>query len=230
MEHEIDVNSLKRTAAESAATLVQDGMVVGLGTGSTAAFAVEAIGKRVQAGLRILGVPTSERTAEQARSLGIPLATLTENRRVDLTIDGADEVEKGGLDLIKGRGGALLREKIVASVSERFVIVIDESKIVERLGRGALPVEVIPFGWEAMLHRLRDLGATPSLRRTPDGEPFISEGGHYILDCILNAGFSPASLEKSLDSVVGLVEHGLFLGMASEVFVGGIDGPSVLTG
>jgi ribose 5-phosphate isomerase A len=209
--------------------LVEDGMVVGLGTGSTAAFAVEAIGKRVQAGLRILGIPTSRRTAEQARILGIPLAALTENRRVDLTIDGADEVEMGSLDLIKGRGGALLREKIVASVSERLVIVVDESKIVERFGRSALPVEVVPFGWKATKRKLRDLGATPSLRRGPDGKPFISDGGHYILDCILDPGLSPASLKEALDSVVGLVEHGLFLGMASQVFVGGTQGLRVLS-
>jgi len=229
MEHELDLNSLKRATAESAATLVEDGMVVGLGTGSTAAFAVEAIGKRVQAGLRILGIPTSRRTAEQARILGIPLAALTENRRVDLTIDGADEVEMGSLDLIKGRGGALLREKIVASVSERLVIVVDESKIVDRLGRIALPVEVVPFGWEATKRKLRDLGTTPALRRGPGGEPFISDGGHYILDCILNAGLSAASLKEALDSVVGLVEHGLFLGMASQVFVGATQGLRVLS-
>ena len=131
----MDVDSLKRAAGEAAATLIEDGMVVGLGTGSTAKFAVEAIGARVQAGLKILGIPTSEQTAAQARSLGIPLGELTEERRVDLTIDGADEVDIHNLDLIKGRGGALLREKIVASVSDRFVIVVDESKLVERLGR-----------------------------------------------------------------------------------------------
>src|SRR5258708_39107083 len=166
MEHEPDVETLKRAAAESAVTLVEDGMVVGLGTGSTAAFAVEAIGKRVQAGLRILGIPTSRRTAEQARILGIPLAALTENRRVDLTIDGADEVEMGSLDLIKGRGGALLREKIVASVSGRLIIIVDESKLVERLGsHDAIPVEVIPFGWQATDRRLKELHGNPIVRK-----------------------------------------------------------------
>jgi ribose 5-phosphate isomerase A len=229
MDHDRDVDSLKRAAAESAAALVEDGMVVGLGTGTTAAFAVEAIAKRVQAGLRIVGIPTSARTSEQARILGIPLGTLTENRRVDLTIDGADEVETGSLNLIKGRGGALLREKIVASASERLVIVADESKIVERLGRGPLPVEVVPFGWEATVGKLRALGATPSLRRGIDGEPFLTDGGHYIADCVLSGGLSPAFLEKTLDGIVGVVEHGLFLGMASQVFVGGAHGLRVLS-
>jgi len=229
MVHELDANSLKRAAAESAAALIEDGMVVGLGTGSTAAFAVEAVGKRVQAGLRILGIPTSGRTAEQARILGIPLGELTEDKRVDLTIDGADEVELGRLDLIKGRGGALLREKIVASVSDRLVIVVDDSKLVERLGRSVLPVEVVPFGWEATKRKLRYLGAIPSLRRGPDAEPFVSEGGHYILDCVLNGELSAASLESGLNGMVGVVEHGLFLGMTTQVFVGGRNGVSVLT-
>ena len=229
MAHELDLNSLKRIAAESAAALVEDGMVVGLGSGSTAEFVVEAIGRRVRSGLRLLGVPTSIRTAEQARMQGISLAALTEDRRVDLTIDGADEVEMGSLDLIKGRGGALLREKIVASASERLVIVVDESKLVERLGQVALPVEIVPFGWEATKRKLRDLGVTPSLRRSPDGEPFVSDGGHYILDCILDAGRSPESLNEALDSVVGLVEHGLFLGMTSQVIVGRTQGLRVLS-
>jgi ribose 5-phosphate isomerase A len=229
MDYDPDVDSLKRAAAESAVALVEDGMIVGLGTGTTAAFVVEAIGKRVRAGLRIQGIPTSERTSEQARILGIRLGALTENRRIDLTIDGADEVEMSSLDLIKGRGGALLREKIVASVSERLVIVVDESKMVERLGRGPLPIEVVPFGWEATVGKLRDRGATPALRRGPDGEPFLTDGGHYIADCILSGGLSPASLEKTLDGMVGVVEHGLFLGMASQVFVGGVHGLRVLS-
>jgi len=229
MVHDRDVNSLKRAAADAAVALVEDGMIVGLGTGSTAVFVVEAIGKRVRAGLRVVGVPTSANTSEQARALGIPLTELTEEMRVDLTIDGADEVEIDSLDLIKGRGGALLREKIVASASERLVIVVDDSKIVERLGRGALPIEVVPFGWRATMHKIRDLDAIPSLRKGPDGSPFISDGGHYILDCVLSGGCTPASLAPKLDSVVGLVEHGLFLGMASQVFVGGADGVKVLS-
>ncbi len=220
----MDVDSLKRAAGESAATLVEEGMVVGLGTGSTAKFAVAALGARVHTGLKILGIPTSEATASQARALGIPLGELTADRRVDLAIDGADEVDIHNLDLIKGRGGALLREKIVASVSDRFVIVVDESKLVERLGRSVLPVEVVRFGWEATARKLRDLGAVPSLRKSTGGEAFVSEGGHYILDCTLNGELSPAALGSALDSVVGVVEHGLFLGMTSQTFVAGTDG------
>ena len=220
----MDVDSLKRAAGEAAATLIEDGMVVGLGTGSTAKFAVEAIGTRVRAGLKILGIPTSEQTAAQARSLGIPLGELTADRRVDLTIDGADEVDIHNLDLIKGRGGALLREKIVASVSDRFVIVVDESKLVERLGRSVLPVEVVPFGWESTANKLRDLAAVPALRKSGGGEAFVSEGGHYILDCTLSGELSAASLGVALDGVVGVVEHGLFLGMTSRVFAAGAGG------
>jgi ribose 5-phosphate isomerase A len=229
MDHDSEIDSLKRTAAESAAALVEDGMLVGLGTGSTAKFAVAAIGKRVQAGLRIVGFPTSGRTAEQARTFGIPLGTLAENTRLDLTIDGADEVETGSLGMIKGRGGALLREKIVASVSNRFAIVVDETKIVERLGRGPLPVEVVPFGWECTVPRLRDAGATPVLRLGTDGKPYLTDGGHYILDCMINGALSPDSLAKTLDSIVGLVEHGLFLGMATQVFVASPHGVKVLS-
>jgi ribose 5-phosphate isomerase A len=225
----MDVDSLKRAAGEAAATLIEDGMVVGLGTGSTAKFAVEAIGARVQAGLKILGIPTSEQTAAQARSLGIPLGELTADRRVDLTIDGADEVDIHNLDLIKGRGGALLREKIVASVSDRFVIVVDESKLVERLGRSVLPVEVVPFGWESTARKLRGLGAVPTLRKSGSGEAFVSEGGHYILDCTLSGELSAAALGVALDGVVGVVEHGLFLGMTSRVFAAGADGVRELT-
>jgi ribose 5-phosphate isomerase A len=225
----MDVDSLKRAAGESAATLIEDGMVVGLGTGSTAKFAVEAIGTRVQAGLKILGIPTSEQTAAQARSLGIPLGELTADRRVDLTIDGADEIDIHNLDLIKGRGGALLREKIVASVSDRFVVVADDSKLVERLGRSVLPVEVVRFGWEATAQKLRRLGAIPTLRKGTSSEPFVSEGGNYIVDCTLGGELSPAALGVALDGVVGVVEHGLFLGMTSRVFVAGADGVRELT-
>ena len=224
----MDVDSLKRAAGEAAATLIEDGMVVGLGTGSTAKYAVEAIGARVQAGLKLLGIPTSEQTASQARSLGIPLGELTADRRVDLTIDGADEVDIHNLDLIKGRGGALLREKIVASVSDLFVIVADDSKLVERLGRSALPVEVVRFGWEATARKLRDLGAVPTLRKS-GGAAFVTEGGHYILDCTLSGELSPAVLGSALDRVVGVVEHGLFLGMTSRVFAAGAGGVRELT-
>ena len=224
-----DENQLKLAAAESAAAQVIDGMIVGLGSGSTAALAVNAIGRRVAEGLRITGIPTSERTAAQARTLGIPLTTLTEAKQIDLTIDGADEVEEGNLNLIKGLGGALLREKIVASASKRLAIVIDERKVVKRLGtRGPVPVEVVPFGWQVTASRLIDIGAKPVLRRNADGEPFMSDGGHYILDCAFGPAGSAESLAKELDHVVGLVEHGLFIGLTSEVHAAGAGGVQVL--
>src|SRR5579864_1099770 len=158
-------NRWKQAAAESAAAQVSDGMIVGLGSGSTAALAVQALGRRVREGLRITGIPTSERTAALARTLEIPLTTLEEHSRIDVTIDGADEVEAGSLNLIKGHGGALLREKIVAEASERLVIIVDQTKIVDRLGaRESVPVEVVPFGWQAAAHRLGGLKANPLLR------------------------------------------------------------------
>src|SRR3984885_13869064 len=172
----------KQAAAESAVALVEDGMILGLGTGSTAKLAVETLGKRVQSGLRVVGVPTSEFTGHQAQSLGIPMSTLDEHPAIDLTIDGADEVELGPLNLIKGRGGALLREKIVASASKRLVIIVDESKLVERLGSHfALPVEVVPFGWQATARRLQALGAKITLRTSADGKTFVTHGGPNIV-------------------------------------------------
>jgi ribose 5-phosphate isomerase A len=223
------MDELKRAAAEAAADHLESGMIVGLGTGSTATLAVGAIGRRVAQGLRIIGIPTSEATAQLAKSLGIPVSTLGEHSHIDVTIDGADEVELGTLNLIKGHGGALLREKIVASASARLVIVVDESKLVDRLAvRYPIPVEVVPFGWQATAKRLRELSADPLLRRGPDAQPFITDGGHYILDCSFTGIASATELERELDSVVGLVEHGLFLGMTSEVIVGGAQGVRVL--
>jgi ribose 5-phosphate isomerase A len=224
-----DEDQLKRAAAESAVNQVTSGMIVGLGSGSTAAFAVNALGRRVRDGLRIVGIPTSERTAAQARTLGIPLATLSEEPRVDITIDGADEVEEGDLNLIKGHGGALLREKIVAISSARLVIVIDCSKLVRHLGvNDPVPTEVVPFGWQSTARQLANLGAKPSLRKTPDGEPYLSDGGNYIVDCSFEAIISVESLASQLDHVVGLVEHGFFVGLTSEVHVAGPDGVRVL--
>lgn len=219
----------KQSAAESAVALVEDGMILGLGTGSTAKLAVDALGKRVAGGLRITGIPTSEATDHQARSLGIPISTLDEHPAIDLTIDGADEVELGRLNLIKGRGGALLREKIVASASKRLVIIVDESKLVERLGSHfALPVEVVPFGWQATARRLQALDAKIELRTSADKKPFVTDGGHYILDCTFGPIASPAKLDSELNSIVGVVEHGLFLGMAAQVIVAGQSGVKVL--
>ena len=220
---------LKQDAAERAVALVEDGMILGLGTGSTAKLAVDALGKRVAGGLRIIGIPTSEATAEQARSLGISVSTLDEHPEIDLTIDGADEVEVGTLDLIKGRGGALLREKIVASASKRLVIIVDESKLVSRLGlHFAVPVELVPFGWPVAARKLEALGAKVALRSGSDGKPFVTDGGHYIVDCGFGSIASAIELDGELNSIVGVVEHGLFLGMATQAIVAGQAGVKVL--
>ena len=223
------LEDLKREAAEAAAQLVEDGMVVGLGTGSTAKLLVEALGRRVKAGLRMVGIPTSEFTAQQARSLGIAVSSLAEHAEIDLTIDGADEIQRGTLDLIKGHGGALLREKVVASASRRLVIIADESKLVDRLGtKFALPVEVVPFGWQAAERRLRQLGSQTRLRPGPDDKPFVTDGGHFIIDCRFSPIEDPADLDRRLNSVVGVVEHGLFLKMAARAIVAGQNGVEVL--
>jgi len=225
----MDENQLKMAAAESAAAQVVDGMIIGLGSGTTAAFAINAIGRRVGEGLRIVGIPTSERTAAQARELGIQLSTLEEQPHIDLTIDGADEVEERKLNLIKGGGGALLREKIVANASKRVAIVIHDSKLVHHLGRKfPMPAEVVPFGWQATARQLANLGATPSLRRNPDGQPFHSDGGNYILDCAFEEIASVEALAQQLDHVVGLVEHGFFIGLTTEVHMAGAGGVRVL--
>jgi ribose 5-phosphate isomerase A len=215
-----DRNALKRAAAEEAVKLVADGMIVGLGTGSTAAFAVEALGRRHGEGLRFLGIPTSERTGAQAKSLGIPLTTFAEHRQIDLTIDGADEVERGTLNLVKGLGGALLREKIVAAASRRLAIIVDGVKLVDRLGTIApVPVEVIPFGIEVTQLHLESLGGVAKLRLAATGEPFVTDSGNRILDCNFGRITDPAELEQRIARVVGVVESGLFIGRADPVFL-----------
>lgn len=212
----------KRRAAEEAALLVQSGMVVGLGTGSTAAFAVEAIGRRLAAGdlADIRAVPTSTRTLTQADGLGIPLTSLNEVPRLDLTIDGADEVDAQG-DMIKGGGGALLWEKMVAAQSDRYVIVVDEGKVVERLGRFPLPVEVVPFGWRTHLTAIEALGATPKVRLGDGGKPFKTDEGHFIIDCRFDGEIrDPEAVHHTLKRRPGVVETGLFLGFGPTVIVG----------
>lgn len=195
-------------------------MIVGLGTGSTAEFVLLALARRIREGLRITGVPTSEHTAAHARDLGIPLAELT--GPIDIGIDGADEVERSRLSLIKGHGGALVREKIVAQAALRFLVVVDESKMVSRLGAAPVPVEVVPFGWQATARRIQELGATPERR------DFVSDNGNYILDCSFDSIESPETVAVVLDHIAGVVQHGLFIGMASEVHVGGSSGVEVL--
>jgi ribose 5-phosphate isomerase A len=217
-----DRDALKRAAAETAVQLVTDGMVVGLGTGSTASFAVEALAQRHRQGLRFLGIPTSQQTAVLATALGIPLTSFTEHRKIDLTIDGADEVERGTLNLIKGLGGALLREKIVASASRRLVIIVDGAKLVHRLGtRVPVPVEIVPFGLEVIQAAL---GAETRLRVATTGEPFVTDSGNWILDCAFGPIADPAGLEARIGRVVGVVESGLFIGRADLVFVADADG------
>jgi ribose 5-phosphate isomerase A len=211
----------KQIAAKSAAELVKNGMVIGLGSGSTAEIAIRILGEKVKNGLQVIGVPTSHKSEEIARALGMRLATLEDYPALDLTIDGADEVELGSLDLIKGRGGALLREKIVASSSRQLIIVVDESKIVNRLGsHGEVPVEIVSFGWQSTAHRLEKLGWKPVLRSEPGDVPFVTDGGHYILDCSFEKGLSIQSRAAQLHDTVGVVEHGMFLGMATKVHVG----------
>jgi ribose 5-phosphate isomerase A len=221
-----DRDALKRAAAEAAVGLVEGGMIVGLGTGSTAAFAVEALARRHREGLRFIGIPTSERTAAQARAAGIPLSSFAEHRQIDLTIDGADEVERGTLNLIKGLGGALLREKIVANASRRLAIVVDGAKLVDRLGTHApVPVEVVAFGLEVTRAALEVFAAEAKPRLTPAGDLFVTDGGNRILDCHFAGPIAdPARLEDRIRRVVGVVESGLFIGRADPVFVADAEG------
>jgi len=221
----------KRAAAERAVEFVESGMVLGLGTGSTARHVLEVLADRLRSGaLRdVVGVPTSRATERHARELGIPVTTLDREPRLDLAIDGADEVDPH-LRLIKGLGGALLWEKIVATASERLVIVVDEGKLVDELGRTApLPVEVVPFGWSTHLAFLDLLGAQATLRRGADGSPFVTDGGHYLLDCRFEGGLvEPDRVERELRQRVGVVETGLFLDLADTVVVGGAEGVRTL--
>jgi ribose 5-phosphate isomerase A len=218
-------DALKRAAAEAAVELVRDGMVVGLGTGSTATFAVEALARRRREGLRFVGIPTSERTAAQAKAENIPLTSFAEHRQIDLTIDGADEVECGTLNLIKGLGGALLHEKIVAAASRRLAIVVDGLKLVDQLGaRTPVPVEVVAFGLEATQAALESIGASVRLRQSATGEPFSTDSGNRILDCSFGPIADPARLEERIRRVVGVVESGLFIGRANVVFVAETNG------
>jgi ribose 5-phosphate isomerase A len=230
MDHEQERQELKRRAAHRALDFVEDGMVLGLGTGSTATFVVAELGERVAQGLEILGIPTSERTAAQARGLNIPLSTLSAYPSIDLTIDGADEVERDTLYLIKGLGGALLREKIVAAASKRLVIVVDEEKLVPRLGdHTPVPVEVVQFGWRSTLAALEKLGCEPILRHATEDHPFITDGGNYILDCRFRNIPDPKLLEQQIAMTVGVVESGLFIDRTTAVVIASPAGVDTLT-
>jgi ribose 5-phosphate isomerase A len=208
----------KRLAAAASLKYLEDGQVVGLGTGSTAALVIRGIAERVRAGLRIRGIPTSQRTRDLAVELGIPLTSFDDVQAIDITIDGADEIDPQ-LNLIKGAGGALLREKIVASASRRLVIVADSSKQVATLGRGPVPVEVIGFAQALVATRIAELGATATLRRDSRGEVYVTDEGHHILDCRFGRITDPAALARTLTELPGVVEHGLFIGMANVALV-----------
>lgn len=223
---EQDLLPYKQQAAEEAVTFIGSGMVVGLGHGSTAIFAMRRIAEFLKAGRlkAILGVPCSHLVEQEARQLGIPLTTLEEHPLIDVTIDGADEVDPQ-LDLIKGAGGALLREKIVAQASRREIIVIDESKLVPVLGtRKALPVEVCTFGWQTQQEYLQSLGARVEVRTKGDGTLFLTDQGNLILDCAFGPISQPAALASLLDARAGIVGHGLFLGLATDVICVGAEG------
>lgn len=222
-------DAMKREAARQALTHVTSGMRLGLGTGSTAAHFVDLLGARVREGLDVLCAPTSERTRAQAQRLGIPLTTLDETPELDLTVDGADEFD-GKLRLIKGGGGALLREKIVAAASRRMFVIADATKQVETLGAFPLPVEIDCFGARAtQLHIERmahGLGLDgPIVRRsTASGAPYLTDGGHYILDCAFGSIPAPEMLASHLTAIPGVVDHGLFIGLATAIFIGGPEG------
>lgn len=215
-------DDLKRAAAEKALELVQEGMLLGLGSGTTVRYFTEGVGRLVESGMKVRAVPTSRATAELAVELGIEIVTEMVGQ-IDLTVDGADEVDPG-LNLIKGRGGAMFREKLVASASRRFVVVVDESKLVKQLGAGVLPVEVLPFLWRSTAERIAGLGLSLTVR---GGEevPYVTDNGNLILDVTMEGGIKDASaLGDALKRTLGVVEHGLFVGMTDTVIVAAADG------
>ena len=219
-------DSLKRAAAAKALELVRDGMLLGLGSGTTVRYFTEGVGRLVADGMKVRGVPTSRETAEVAAAHGIPVVTELVGD-IDLAVDGADEVD-ADLNLIKGRGGALFREKVVAAASRRFVVVVDESKVVKQLGVGVLPVEVLPFLWRTTADRLIAVGASLTVRGGEEA-PFITDNGNLVLDLMIDGGIADAQdLSTTLKAVTGVVEHGLFVGMSDTCIVAGPDGTRVL--
>ena len=225
--------AMKIEAARAALDYVESGMKLGIGTGTTAEEFVKLLAERVESGLEIIGVPTSERTAKLCLQLGVPLSTLEATPSLDLTIDGADEVDSN-LGLIKGGGGALLREKIVAFASQRMIVIADASKVVETLGKFPLPIEVNPFGLAATRHAIDNaaqslqLTGTVALRQANEGDPFVTDGGHYILDASFGHISDPDALSRALHDIPGVVEHGLFLGLAEKAIIASVDGISTM--
>lgn len=216
----------KRQAAEKAVEYIEDGMNIGLGSGSTVYWMMSKLGERIRDGLRVKGIPSSKRTEMWAEEFGIPLTTFSKVKTLDLAIDGADEVDPH-LNLTKGGGGSLLREKLVDAASNRLIIVVDDSKMVSRLGRFPLPVEVVPFGWETTAERISEFQVTPTLRKNEDGV-FITNNGNYILDCPYQQIEDPHALHQQLKGMLGVVETGLFLNMTDIVLVGHDDGIRVI--
>lgn len=227
------MDELKREAARAALDEVRDGMKLGLGTGSTARHFVELLGERVREGLRVVGVPTSEATRADALRCGVSLATLDELDRLDLTVDGADEIDSR-LDLIKGGGGALLREKIVAAASDRMIVIADSTKQVTTLGRFPLPIEVVPFGLAATRRAIEaamqtcGLAGRLEVRKGADGHAFVTDGGHWIVDAHLGRIVDAPRLAQSLAAIPGVVEHGLFIGLASSAVLASPEGVRVI--
>jgi len=220
----LEREELKKLAAEKAVDEIKDGMIVGLGTGSTMKYTLKKLGELVRKGLNIQGIATSVNTKRIAQEEGIPLTTIDEHPEIDITIDGADEVD-GSLNLIKGGGGALTREKIIAFSSKKVVIIVDDSKIVKALGIDfPLPVEVVKFGWTSTKKALEGFGCEVVRREIIQGEPFITDNGNYILDCDFEHITEPEQLEKDINNIPGVVENGLFINLAHQVIVGGKQG------
>jgi ribose 5-phosphate isomerase A len=215
----MSVEQEKELAGRAAAELVNDGDVVGLGTGSTAYFTVLALGERVKTGLKMVGIPTSNATADLARAVGIPLGTLDQHPAIDIDIDGADEIDPQ-LSLIKGGGGALLREKVIAAASKKLVVIADSAKMVPALGKFPLPIEIVAFARTVVEKKVAALGAMPKLRTRSDGGPYLTDNGNPILDCSFGKIDDPPALARILSDIPGIVEHGLFIGLASAVLVG----------
>jgi ribose 5-phosphate isomerase A len=217
---------LKKAAAEKALELVQDGMLLGLGSGTTSRYFTEGVGRLVAGGMKLRCVPTSRATAEMAAELGIPIVQEPVGP-IDLAVDGADEVDPA-LNLVKGRGGALFREKLVAEAAKRFIVIVDDSKLVKQLGVGELPVEVLPFLWRTTAERLTALGASLTVRGGEE-TPYITDNGNLILHLVVEGGIKDApAFAKALKGATGVVEHGLFIGLTDTLIIGGPDGPRIV--
>lgn len=222
-----DQNNAKKLAGEASVNFIENGMTIGLGSGSTVYWMIRKLGEYVADGLDVQGIPSSRETEAWANEFGVPLTDFSKVTELDLAIDGADEVDQNW-QLIKGGGGALVREKVIASAARKFVVIVDESKMVSRLGEFKLPVEVLPFGWEVTAERIADLGGKPSIRQK-DGEVFVSDNGNYIVDCDFGMIHDPKTLYQQLKQLTGVVETGLFVDMVHDVIVGQAEGADILS-